>query len=337
MVIIKWTLFVLFVFAVRCEQQSVQSINFDSFKYAIRTAQQYIAKAHILALNSTKHDCALPRDAIMFTYTNAKNVPLLELMVQSLEVNRMKSCLLPQLVVACFDLTCTESCSRLGIPLCPFVDAEHIVSAITNSSSGGATGYMKGAYFFFTYVKHELMQAALSVVNNVLFMDVDILLLQNPWPEMFFPANISHRIEGGYDLRYQRERGEEESCAGFVNTGILFMRNTTKVQRLVAHMLTFRHQIVTLQQGHDQKYFNRIIGSHNLPRCTLPPVNFASRCLFTNSDINYLDHTRYRAADVTTFHATCCRYVTKEQVLRKALYHAQSNKTMSLINFTASE
>eukprot|EP01031_Cornospumella_fuschlensis_P028304 gene28304-34176_t len=328
---ITFVLSVLLALLVNCQREPHGYLNLDPFKQAVRKAQVHIKLSPILTNSSTKHDCALPRDAVMYTYTNAKNVPLLELMIKSLEVNNMKSCLLPQIVVTCFDIPCVESCARLRIPLCPYINVEHIVNA------NEETGYKKGSYFFFTYVKHELMQAALSVVNHVLLVDVDMLILHNPWPEMFFPSNVSYRVTGGYELRYQRERGNEESCTGLVNTGVLFMRNTTKVRGLVAHMLTFRHDIVSLRKGHDQRYFNKIITSHQLSRCSLPPLLFASHCLYKTSKILDLDHTSYTASDVVTFHATCCRLIPKEQVLRKALANVQHAGNMSLIDFTASE
>jgi hypothetical protein len=69
--------------------------------------------------------------------------------------------------------------------------------------------YRKGPYFFFTYLKHELMYEALKVADEVFYFDIDVLLLRNPWVEVQYGRDeVGNRIPGPYDLQWQREIDE---------------------------------------------------------------------------------------------------------------------------------
>lgn len=94
------------------------------------------------------------------------------------------------------------------------------------------------------------MHEALKVVNEVFFFDVDTLILRNPWIHTQFGRNEQgQQLDGPYEIMYQRDRGRGPSCSGSVNTGQVYLRNTTKVQVYLARMLEMKATIIKGDKG----------------------------------------------------------------------------------------
>jgi hypothetical protein len=282
-----------------------------------------------LTLTSSRFECALPHDAVIFTCVNRHFLALMYAFLKATEINNIRNCLLSQLVVLCMDDECARMCKRESIPLCPVINLP--------AKLGDGT-YGKESYNFLTYFKHELISQALNVVQHVLFVDLDVLLLYNPWYEILYPYDkqAGKRIVSPYDLRYQREIGREESCEGSINTGVLYLKNSTAAHFLLKSIMGYKNTIVRLRRGTEQKFVNRIIRTIpdlNIKACALPATRFTSRCLIYNEDIQYLDGYRYTAGDIITFHANCYKEThAKMIVLNRVLYAAQYNRTSPLVH-----
>lgn len=324
-----WQLYFLIIGSISWAYDEGNNISaFDTFVRAVKLAKNN-ALSNELTLTSSRYECALPRDAVIFSYANMHSLPIIHSFLKAMEINNVRNCLLQQLVILCLDGSCVEMCKRESIPLCPLVDL---------SAKLGDGTYGKPSYYFLTYIKHELISLALTVVQHVLFVDLDVLLFFNPWHEILYPFDkqSGKRIVSPYDFRYQREVGTEESCGGSINTGVLYLKNSTATQLLLKSVMSYKDKIVRLRRGNDQKFVNKIITTTPdliIKACALPATRFTSYCLShrNNNDIRYLDGYRYTAGDMVTFHAACCEGThAKMMILNRVLYAAQHNRTSPL-------
>lgn len=251
--------------------------------------------------------CWQPPQSAMFTYLNKHSLPLLDTWLASLQINQIIDCIVPRTVVVCFDEQSLQGCKNSRLLHCAYVPVGEL-------SPGD---YGQKPYYFFTYVKHEMIAVALKVVHRILYFDIDTLLIHNPWPAIFDASNLTK-----YDLRYQREMGKQESCSGSINTGILFASNSSATWGYLNAMREYKYRIIVKQRGSDQKFLNRFVSAMpNLRRCALPATLFISPCLFFNGDITFLPMHEIRAEEIIMYHASCVSSVASKLVLLTTVHH----------------
>lgn len=98
----------------------------------------------------------------MFTYLNEHSLPLLDTWLVSLQINQIRECIDPQTVVVCFDEQSLQG----------YRDRELLHSAFVPVGKLSAGDYGQKPFYFFTYVKHEMIAEALKVVQRILYFDV---------------------------------------------------------------------------------------------------------------------------------------------------------------------
>ena len=219
------------------------------------------SKIRALLESPPQAPCRYPEGAIMVTYANAHMFRLTVLQRRALEINRMRECVERRLVTVCLDARCLELCEEDGIPNC--VDLK---IATTPSN------FRTADYYWITYVKHEILEAAAQVATEAFFFDTDTLIFDDPWSvNLTAPA-------GPYDLRYQHESSPDEVCAGGVNGGQLYVRSSNATAAYFAAMRAFKPQILDGTKGLDQDYIFHAADAANLTRCGLDSAYFIGHC-----------------------------------------------------------
>ena len=111
-------------------------------------------------------------------------------------------------IVLTFDKDSQDACNSNSVKHCinmplPFDD-------MPNGEFG------KAAYVFLTYFKHPLMYEALQVANEIFFFDADILILSNPFAEVYVRRTDEglRYADNTTDLYFQRDGGRGPGCAG---------------------------------------------------------------------------------------------------------------------------
>ena len=249
------------------------------------------SKISLLLQNKPQPPCQYPDGAIMVTFANAHMFRLLVLQRRALEINHMRECVENRFVNVCLDARCLELCDEHGIPNC--VDLN-----IQTSPSN----FQKADYFWITYIKHEVLEAALQVATEAFFFDTDTLIFDDPWSvDLAAPA-------GPYDLRYQHETGVGDLCGGGVNSGQLYARQNVKTASYFAAMRASKPQILLGNHGLDQDYVGPNADAANLTRCALDPAFFIGHC--GSSHLATTDSKK-----VVVYHVNCAGGADKWDVL----------------------
>lgn len=289
-------------------------LNYKPFHAAIRKAL-FTSKAHgtVSAIKpnvSTTTDCVMPESSIMFTYANQYMMELVVLQHQAMEVWGMKDCLESRFVTVCLDSGCMELCTKSKIANC----APMLAGDIPASEFG------KNAYNFFTYLKHDLMYEALKVVNEVFFFDADVVLFRNPWIESTYGREENGRyIDGPYDMMWQRDRGRGPGCSGSVNSGVMYVRNSTRAQAYFGYMGEMKEKILKGGQGLDQDFVANASTTAGLRFCALSGTLFTTHCLQVFGNIKFID-SRFPIGKIITYHTACVQGLPhKKQLLSKMI------------------
>lgn len=220
--------FKIFVFSLMSSQTPYavllpSNFDFSSFRETISTALQQ--QTPLLTNEISTSDCAMPKSAIMVTYTSHYMRDLLILQHKAMETWGLRTCLENRYVTACLDAKCVSVCKSQKIPYCTLLK----MPVLPPSDFG------KNAYNYLMYLKHELIFEALKVAHEVFFFDVDTMIFRKPWVHTQFGRNEQgNQVLGSYDFMYQRERGRGPFCSGSVNGGQLYLRNTTSVHHYIA-------------------------------------------------------------------------------------------------------
>jgi hypothetical protein len=98
----------------------------------------------------------MPKGAVIVTYNNEHLFPLLILQRRALEVHKVRRCVENRFITVCLDAMCLRLCAIHDIPNCLDLRIET-----------AASDFKKGDYVWITYIKHEIMEAALEVADEV--------------------------------------------------------------------------------------------------------------------------------------------------------------------------
>ena len=272
----------------------------SNYQKAISTAfQSNDIIIHGIKNASTSLDCVMPSSSVIISYSTRYNMDLILLRHKSMGTwgNRLKECLQRRLIIACLDSTCMEVCHKNSIPNCVRLNLPVLP----------ASDFGENAFNFITYLKYELILAALNIADHVLFIDADVLLFRNPWLDIYFDRNMSSGKRGGvskYDFQYQREQGTSYSCAGTVNGGQLYFRKTAKSIKVLEQMISNKTFIIESDNGlADQDLLEKYVKLYNLSTCSLSPDLFRGHCLHGHR--MGLKNLSWLNTDIITYHSTC--------------------------------
>lgn len=213
----------------------------------------------------------------------------------------LRDCLQSRFVLACLDTGCMERCQEHNVPNC----AELTLPPVPPSDYG------EGAYSYMTWMKQDLLKESLSVVNEVLFFDADVLVMRNPWPHtqmgrMYNGTRIKESF-GTYDIMYSRDRGSGLDCAGTINTGIIYARNTSATRELFGRMEEMKGDVIEGKDGYHQAHFQAVRPKvKDLRACSLDPNRFLNQCSAKSSfnNVRYIGPTT-PLRQVIAYHTAC--------------------------------
>lgn len=148
----------------------------EGIRHALDTSDDIVKPlVDYYSANVTSNDCYMPKSSIMFTYANHHVMDLIIFQHKAMEAHNLRHCLESRFVTACFDAKCMRVCKHANIPNCVLIT--------TPNPMMPASDFREGFYYWFTYIKHELMVEALKVVDEIFFFDADVMLFRNPWFE----------------------------------------------------------------------------------------------------------------------------------------------------------
>jgi hypothetical protein len=265
-------------------------VDYEPFRQQIRNILRDSGPLHT-------SDCDVPDGAFIFTLSNHHLLPLLTLRHQIMTKAGSLQCIKKRFITVCLDKKCLELCSSNHLPNCVLL---MIPETPYGEVGNKATAYTKNAYNYIVWVKYEMFVEALFVANEFFYMDADVMLFRNPFPDTRFGRNsMGKQIEGEYDIMYQRERGvKERGCGGSINGGLFWLRNTTVLHEdFFPALIKHREEIINFTGRLDQE----VIGDYvRLVRyCTLPTARFMGHCFSSR------DHYGYNVKDVVTYHTNC--------------------------------
>lgn len=274
-------------------------LNYKPFHAAIRkallTSKSHNTVSAIKPNVSATTDCVMPESSIMFTYANRYMMELVVLQHKAMEVWNMKECLESRFITVCLDTGCMEICRANNINNCAAMLAAEIP----------ASEFGKNAYNFFTYLKHDLMREALHVVNEVFFFDADVVIFRNPWIESTYGRDEQGRyVDGPYDMMWQRDRGRGPGCSGSVNSGVMYVRNSTRAQAYFGYMGEVKDKILQGGHGLDQDFVANASETAGLRFCALSGTLFTTHCLQVFGNIKYID-SHFPLSKIITYHTAC--------------------------------
>jgi len=290
-------------------------VDFKPFVSAIRTIH-----------NSTRYlpnkDCDIPNSGIIFSYTNQHLFKFILLQYEAMEMGGHKDCLISRFLTVCLDGACSSLCVHHNITNCVYLD---VPATPLVGFQGKKTEYGQYSYNYMTWLKYELLRAALMVCKQVFYFDADVVMFRNPWPEVNFGRDQQGRaVSGTYDIMYQKARGRDKlSCAGAVNGGLLYMRNSSELhERFFPKLYSHRERIILGTDKSDQDVVTGYVGL--LRHCTLPVHKFAGHCRWSNIQSAVMK-------DLITFHASCAHGGHKERLLIRAIRSCNEDRTFGVI------
>lgn len=271
-------------------------IDYSHFHAKVKEiANTPLQPTQVMTAASTPLDCVFPEGAVMITYTSHYTTPFVEAQHHAMESSGLRECLESRFITACLDTKCIDFCKSSHIPNCVLIDFHDLPPSDFN----------KGEYRFFTYFKHELIYETLKYASHVFFFDADVVLFKNPFIEIQYGRdNDGKRLDGPYDLMFQRDRGRGPSCAGSVNSGQLYLRNSTAVQQYLANMRSMKDIILGGKNGLDQDFVANASESAGLKTCTLHPTLYTAHCYQIFGNIRYMDHG-LPVKNIITYHTSC--------------------------------
>jgi hypothetical protein len=218
--------------------------DFSIFQEKIRLVIQSTSSYNLMnSENSTVLDCHFPVNSIMFTYSSHYTMDLILLQHQSMfsYSAELGKCLSEKMIIICFDSQCLEFCSKHQIPNCIVIEPPKREGPLPPSDFG------QGEYVYFTYVKHDFMKAALQVAQEIMFFDADVLIFKNPFIHTQFERDKTGKRLNlrPLDIMWQRDRGRGDGCEGSVNSGQVFLRNSSKLIGYFKDLMEEKDKILT--------------------------------------------------------------------------------------------
>jgi hypothetical protein len=303
--------------ALATAQEAVNTNIFHNLSIDFTPFRNIISKIFLNTTQLPTNDCNIPNKAVMFSYTNHHLFFMIELQRRAMEITNSRKCLEQRYITICLDSKCMLLCGKHNIPNCVQLEFPTIPLTV----------FGKGLYHYLTWVKHEFMYEALQVADEIFFFDSDVLIFRNPWPEVKYERinkegkrNITI---APYDIMYQRERGiwGGLGCGGTVNTGQVYILNSTEIQKYFKILLQRKNIILKNHGMLDQDHVNEIISDESLvrlKRCTLSVRNFHGYCTASKDATSPLK-------EIITFHTTCLSGNAKHNVLQKMYNNMKAN------------
>eukprot|EP01041_Mallomonas_annulata_P010094 gene10094-21031_t len=246
--------------------------------------------------------CAIPNKAIMFSYTNHHTFYMIDMQHRAMDIHHERGCLEKRYITVCLDRKCMTMCDSNKIFNCVLLKFPK-----TNMGNFG-----NNIYHYMTWLKHELMFQALQVADELFFFDADVLLFKNPFPGIKFGRDKNGGIiEDIYDIQYQRERGmKERGCGGSVNSGQMYLRNSTSIQHYFKLLFQRKIEILENKNRLDQDHVGDLVG--NLRYCTLPVRQYKGYCPASQDSSS-------GPLEMITFHTNCASGNEKRLLLNRML------------------
>lgn len=292
--------------------------DFTQFHKEVQlVANAPLTESQVLHENSTHMDCAFPRSSVMIAYSSHYTTPFIEAQHRAMETSGLRSCLESRFVTACLDSKCMQFCNASNIPHCVLIDFKELPPSDFN----------KGEYRFFTFFKHELLYEALKFAEHVFFFDADVAIFKNPFVETQFGRDEDgNRILAPYDLMFQRDRGRGPSCAGSVNSGQIYLRNSSAVRLYLHYMHEMKPVIIEGKHGLDQDFVQNASQTAGLRSCSLHPTLYTAHCYQIFGNIRYMDHGQ-PVKKLVTYHTSCKDGLNSKLALLSRVTHAVKEKS----------
>jgi len=241
--------------------------------------------------------CNIPDGAIMFSYANQHLLTLLRLRYDIMKAARALDCVEKRFITVCLDETCLKECQSYGLKNVVWVQVPE-----TPMTGFGmvADKIQRFAFGYMSWLKYEMMFESLKVATEVMYLDADVMIYDNPFLETPYGRDdTGKKIPGPYEVMFQRERGiKEKGCRGEVNGGLIYLRNTTRVhERFIPGMRGEKAEIVSATGRQDQDIVLKYVGPP-MARCTLPVSRYVGFCPWSQD-------ARASPKKAITFHTNC--------------------------------
>ena len=267
------------------------------------------------ALMVQSPNCSIPADAIMFTCLNNRMFDLVLLQRKAMEIGNVRKCLESRFITICLDRKCVELCHNNSIPHCIRIN----LPRIQPSDFGGKS------YSYITWIKQEFMYEATKVAQQIFFFDADVIILRNPWLEISYGRDekTGQRISGPYDIQYQRERGiRERGCGGSVNTGQMYIRNSSAIQSYFHKLFEKKYDIIVTRKRLEQEFVGDLVSM--LKYCTLPSKYFFGHCIYSRDYGAVL-------SEIIAYHTSCVSGLARKKTLLLSFIDHVSNKRFTYV------
>jgi len=241
------------------------------------------------AAASSPAACARPAGAIILTVLTSGLFPLRQLQARATRlVPGEAACLGPHTVTACLDAACETLCERAELPGCV---------ALGNVSALAPFAPMWTAdYKYINLLKLEALSQALSVAQQVLFVDSDVLLFRSPWAAAGPPAEAP--------LRFQTEQArlpggtacEEDEANG----GVLLLSRAPSLPAFFEALFSHSAEMLAARamNATDQAFLLPAARAAGTPYCGLPSDVFVGQCQLGRDGVANFSR-------IVSYHPTC--------------------------------
>lgn len=130
----------------------------------------------------------------------------------------------------------------------------------------------------------------------------------------------------GYDLMYQRDRGRTLDCTGSVNTGQVYMRNSTRAQIYFQRFRELKGVIMEGKNGPEQDHVFDASQLGKMRICSLTPHLFTAHCYIDFGNIRYINSGRTPIKDIISYHVSCVEGLAVKKRRLMDVYNAVKAK-----------
>jgi hypothetical protein len=298
----------------------------------------YSAVIHVISHMKTAHyntqhcknlNLTLPASSVMFTITSNKTIETLTIQQESMDfwVPGLKACLNTKFIVICTDNIAEMQCKDLPHVHCVFVDFSQAL----------ALSRPRNSYYFFTYIKYEIMNAIMAQAQvDVFYFDLDVLIFKDPWSNLddIIESNHTYVNYQVHDILFQYECGfsglkDNNICdrnGHDINGGQILIKYSSKAKSFFDYFKRRRYDILRAPEGVlDQKFIGPAAIAAGLSKCGLNRWHYTSVCQAANCKSN--DDAAFEG--IVTLHAACVRE-NKNTQLRKYLARGKQNPKAKL-------
>ncbi|KAJ3708573.1 hypothetical protein LUZ61_012278 [Rhynchospora tenuis] len=226
---------------------------------------------------------ALDDNTIIMTSVNeawAAPNSLLDSFFESFRVGENMERFLKHIFVVALDEKAYQRCKSLH-PYCYFLKQEGL-------DLSGAQSYMKNVYLDLVWSKLKLQQRILELGYNLLFTDVDVAWLRDPFEYITLAPHISTSSDFYF--------GNPDDLGNYPNTGFIYFKSCKKNIKVMDYWHKSRKRF---PENHDQFVFNEI--KHEIVK------KFGVRMKFLDTaHISGFCQLGRDLSKIATVHMTCC-------------------------------